>query len=315
LRVSADQAGNEGLAAVLGEVREAVHAGESLSDALGRHPAWFPQVLPAMSRAGEASGALAEVFEQAADYLEEVSELRSEVRAALIYPALMGVVAAVGVAVLLLFVVPRFSGIVADFGGTMPLSTRILMGVGTFLASFWWLVLALLGGAVFGAAAWLRRPENRLRFHEARLGWPVLGELELKVVTARFTRTLGLLLAHGLPLLRALRIARETVSNHAVVQRLDQGIAAVAEGRPVAESIEGALPPLAVEMLAVGEESGQMDVLCQRIATTYDRDVRRSVKVAVALLEPAMIVFFGVLVGLVALAMLQAIYSVNANLS
>jgi type II secretory pathway component PulF len=315
LRVSAEQSGNEGLTRVLGQVREAVQAGESLAEALAAHPRWFPDVLPAMSRAGEASGALDQVFEQAADYLEEVAELRSEVRAALIYPALMAVVAAVGVLVLLLFVVPRFSAIVADFGGTLPLSTRILMGVGTLFAGYWWLVLVALGAAGFGGVAWMRRPENRLRFHRARLGWPVVGELEQKLVTARFTRTLGLLLVHGLPLLQALRIARGAVSNRAVGQRLDAGIDAVAEGRSLAESVEGALPPLAVEMVAVGEESGKLDTMCQRIAATYDREVRRTVKVAVALLEPTMIIVFGVLVGLVALAMLQAIYSVNANLS
>ncbi len=315
LRVSAEQSGHEGLARVLGEVREAVHAGQSLSDALSRHPRWFGAVMPAMARAGEASGALGEVFEQVADYLEEVAELRSQVRSALIYPALMAAVAAVGVAVLLLFVVPRFAGILEDFGGTMPLTTRVLIATGAFVGRFWWLLLGILLVSVLGGREWLRRPANRLRWHRSRLTWPLLGDLELKVLAARFTRTLGLLLTHGLPLLPSLRIARASVENLHVGQGLERGTAAVAEGHPLAESVRKTLPPVAVEMLAVGEESGQLDGMCVRVADTYDKEVRRTVKVAVSLLEPAMIIVFGVLVGLIALAMLQAIYSVNINLS
>jgi type II secretory pathway component PulF len=227
----------------------------------------------------------------------------------------MAAVAAVGVAVLLLFVVPRFAGILEDFGGTMPLTTRVLIATGAFVGRFWWLLLGILLVSVLGGREWLRRPANRLRWHRSRLTWPVLGDLELKVLAARFTRTLGLLLTHGLPLLPSLRIARASVENLHVGQGLERGTAAVAEGHPLAESVRKTLPPVAVEMLAVGEESGQLDGMCVRVADTYDKEVRRTVKVAVSLLEPAMIIVFGVLVGLIALAMLQAIYSVNINLS
>jgi type II secretory pathway component PulF len=315
LKVSADQSGHEGLARVLEDVRAAVQSGESLSDALSSHPRWFPPVLAALARAGEASGALGEVLEQAADYLEEVDDLRSQVRTALVYPALMSMVAAVGVAVLLLFVVPRFSGILEDLGGTMPLTTRALVATGAFLHGYWWLVLALALAAGVGAREWLRRPANRLRWHRSRLGWPVLGDLERKLAAARFTRTLGLLLSHGLPLLVALRIARASAENLHLVAVLERGSTAVAEGSPLSQSVAAALPPLAVEMLAVGEESGRLATMCLRVAETFDKEVRRGVRVAVSLLEPAMIIVFGVLVGLVALAMLQAIYSVNTNLS
>ena len=315
LEVSAAQAGHAGLTGILGQVREAVHAGESLSDALARHPRWFPAVLPALARAGEASGALGEVFEQAADYLEDVDELRSQVRTALIYPALMSVVACVGVAVLLLFVVPRFAGILQDIGGTMPLSTQLLMWAGAFMGHFWWLVLGIILAGGLGAREWFRQPSNRGLLHRSRLGWPVLGDLERKLLSARFARTLGVLLSHGLPLLPSLRIARASVANLHIAEILDSGIAAVAEGHTLAEGAREALPPLAVEMLAVGEESGRLAAMCMRVADTYDKEVRRAVKVAVSLLEPAMIVTFGVIVGLVALAMLQAIYSVNANLN
>ena len=163
--------------------------------------------------------------------------------------------------------------------------------------------------------AWLQEPTNRLAWHRRRLELPVLGELEQKLLTARYARVVGLLLTHGLPLLPALHIGRNSVENLHVGEGLDQGAASVAQGQSFAESVKGVLPELAVELLAVGEESGELDTMCVRVATTYDTEVSRSMKVAVSLLEPVMILVFGGLVGLVALAMLQAIYSVNANLS
>lgn len=314
LDVSARQAGHEGMRAVVLSVRDAVRAGASLSEALARHPRWFPDVVPAMARAGEASGAMGEVFEEVADYLEEVAELRAQVRSAMIYPALMASVAALGVAVLLLFVVPRFADILADLGGSMPLTTRMLIASGTFLGRFWWLVLGVLAAAVGAGSVWVRRPGNRERWHRARLAMPKLGDLELQLLSARFARVLGLLLSYGLPLLPALRIARGTVGNLHVRSGIDRAIDGIAEGHSVAGSVTGVLPSVAVELLAVGEETGRLGAMCTRVAESYDKEVRRSVKVAVSLLEPVMIVTFGALVGLVALAMLQAIYSVNTNL-
>ena len=315
LRVSSEQAGHDHLAEVLATVRTDVQGGQTLSVALARHPALFPTVVPAMAQAGEASGAMGDVFAQVADYLEEEAELRSQVRSALIYPVLMGAVAALGVAVLLLFVVPRFATILEDLGGAMPLTTRVLIGSGSFLGSYWWLLLGLAGASVAGVRAWLQEPANRLAWHRRRLELPVLGELEWKLLTARYSRVVGLLLTHGLPLLPALHIGRNSVENLHVGEGLDRSAASVAQGQSFAESVKGVLPELAVELLAVGEESGELDTMCVRVATTYDKEVRRSMKVAVSLLEPVMILVFGGLVGLVALAMLQAIYSVNANLS
>ncbi|HSH76614.1 MAG TPA: type II secretion system F family protein, partial [Longimicrobiales bacterium] len=186
LDVSARHAGHEAMTAVVLSVRDGVRGGASLSEALARHPRWFPDVVPAMARAGEASGAMGEVFEEVADYLEEVAELRAQVRSAMIYPALMATVAALGVAVLLLFVVPRFADILADLGGSMPLTTRMLIASGTFLGRFWWLVLGVLAGGVTAWGVWVRRPGNRQRWHHARLAVPKLGDLELQLLSARF---------------------------------------------------------------------------------------------------------------------------------
>ncbi len=313
LEVTAEQAGHEGLTGVLIDVRQAVRRGDDLSTALAQHPGYFPSIVPAMVQAGEASGALDSVFEQVADYLEETDELRAQLRSALLYPALMAAVAAIGVGVMLLFVVPRFAGILEDVGGSLPLTTTMLVAAGDLVSRFWWLLILLSIGVGFAAVELYRQPENRRRLHARRLRWPVVGDLERKFVTARFTRTLGLLLRNGLSLIPSLRIARASVANVHIVTELEAATRAVAEGRSLAQAVRATLPPLAVQMLAIGEESGRLEDMCLRVAETYDKEVRRALKTAVALIEPVMIVVFGALVGFVALAMLQAIYSINTN--
>ncbi len=313
LAVTAEHATHEGLADVLGQVRRAVQSGAGLAEALGRHPRFFPSILVAMVEAGEASGALETVFEQAADHLEETAELRSQVQSALLYPALMAVVASIGVAVLLLFVVPRFSTMLEEVGGRLPLTTQLLVTGSELLTGWWWLWLGLvLAVGYFGYRAF-QSPVTKRRWHAGRLDLPWAGDLELKYVTARFARTLGILLKSGVAIVPALEIARSAVGNLALADGLARAATGVAEGSGLAAALSGTLPPLALQMIAVGEESGRLDDLCLRVANTYDGEVRRALRALVAMIEPAMILIFGVLVGFVALAMLQAIYSINTT--
>ena len=313
LAFTAEHAGHAGLSDALRQARRAVQGGSALADALARHPTYFTSVYAAMVAAGEASGTLDTVFERLSEHLEEANELRAQVRSALLYPALMAVVASAGVLVLLLFVVPRFNAILEDVGGTLPVTTRLLVGAGLALTDWWWLWLLLAAAAVYGVRRALGRPDVRRRWHAARLAWPLVGDLELKYATAAFTRTLGTLLRSGVPMLTALRIARSAVSNAAIGEGVERAAAAVSQGSAVAPALAGALPPMALQMIAVGEESGKLEELCVRVANTYDAEVRRAVRAAVAMIEPAMILVFGVLVGFVALAMLQAIYSINTT--
>jgi type II secretory pathway component PulF len=215
--------------------------------------------------------------------------------------------------VLLLFVVPRFVEMLAEVGGTLPLSTRLLLGASRGVIRWWWLWLLALGGVVIGVRVWLASPENLRRWHERRLRLPIMGALEWKFATASFVRTLGLLVQGGMAIVPALRVARSTVLNRALGARLDRAAAAVSNGERVAAAVSGTLPPLAQQMIAVGEETGQLDTLCLRVADAFDADVRRSLRSAVSLIEPVMILLFGAFVGFIALAMLQAIYSVNSG--
>ena len=313
LAFTATNAGHPGLADALREARRSVQRGTSFAEALSRQPRYFDPLFVAMVSAGEASGALELVFERLADHLDETAELRSQVRAALLYPALMAVVACIGTVVMLGFVIPRFAVILTDIGGSLPTSTRLLLGASRLLTAGWW--AWLMAGAILAyiIRRWAADPVKRREWHGARLSWPWVGDLERKYAAAGFAHTLGLLVKSGIPVLPALKIARNASSNLVLQEGIDRAAAAVAEGSALAPALSGTLPPLALHMIAAGEESGggRLEELCLRVAATYDGEVRRAVRAAVALLEPALILVFGALVGFVALAMLQAIYGIN----
>lgn len=311
LAFTAEQAAHPQVAAALADVRQAVRGGAGLAASLARHPTIFGPLAVAMLGAGEAAGALAPAAARLADHLDEAAELRAQVRAALLYPALMAGVAAVGVTVLLLVVVPRFVTMLGEVGGTLPRSTRLLVAASRVLVGGWWAWLLLAVAAVAGARGWLSVPANRARWHAARLALPVVGPLERRWATARVTRTLGLLLAGGERLLPALRVAAGAAPNLAVGAGVERAAARVAEGERLAPALAGVVPPLAAQLLAVGEETGRLGPMAERVADVYDVEVRRALRTAVALLEPAMIVLFGVIVGFVALALLQAVYAVD----
>jgi type II secretory pathway component PulF len=311
LAFTAEQATHPALAAALADVREAVRGGAALAGSLARHPRLFGPLVVAMLGAGEAAGALAASAARLADHLDEAAELRAQVRSALLYPALMGGVAAVGVTVLLLVVVPRFVAMLGEIGGALPLSTRLLVGASRVLVGGWWAWLLLGVAIVAGVRGWLAVPANRARWHAARLALPVVGSLEQRWATARVARTLGLLLAGGERLLPALRVAAGAAPNLAVAAGVERAAARVAEGEQLAPALSGVVPPLAAQLLAVGEETGRLGPMAERVADVYDAEVRRALRTSVALLEPAMIVLFGIVVGFVALALLQAVYAVD----
>ncbi len=311
LAFTVQYAGHEGLADAVRDVRRSVQGGASLADALAKQPRYFDALFVVMVSAGETGGALDVVFAQLSQQLEESAELTSQVRSALLYPALMAVVAVIGVCVLLGFVIPRFASVLADMGGKLPLSTRMLLHLSHVLTAWWWLWLVLLVGGVVAIRQMLARPGVRLRWHRMRLGWPVVGDIERKYSAARVTRTVGLLLKSGVPALPALRIARASATNLVMREGLDRAASQLAEGSALAPALAGILPPLAVQMMAVGEESGRLEELCVRVADSYDGEVRRAMRTAVTLIEPALILTFGALVGFIALAMLQAIYGID----
>jgi len=313
LGFAAGQAHHPDVAEAARRVHRDLQGGAGLAEAMSRQSRTFGTLFIAMASAGEESGALDEAMARIADHFEEQVELRGQVRASLLYPALMAIASGTGISVLLLFVVPRFAGMIDQAGGSLPVSTGLLVGASHLLVQGWWLLLILAVAGGLAGRSWLAQPGNRRRWHAWRLSWPLVGDLESRYATARFTRALGMLLRSGRPMLPALRAARAAVSNLELGEALDRAAEAVRHGKPVHAALTGTLPALAVELLAVGEESSRLDELCLRVAETYDGEVRRALRTLVGVIEPALILLFGLVVGLVALAMLQAIYGVNAS--
>ncbi|MBK8247719.1 MAG: type II secretion system F family protein [Gemmatimonadetes bacterium] len=314
LQFSSTHAGHPDVAAALGEVRADVLAGHTLATALERRSALFGSLAPALVRAGEASGSLGASLERLADQLDAERDLRARLQGALLYPALLGVIAGLGVLVLLGFVVPRFVAMLDAAGAALPLSTRILVTTSAWVTRAGPVLLVAAGLGTIALRWFARGDDARLRWHGARLRLPLAGRIDLEVSSARFARTLGVLLDGGTPLLGALRMARDAVPNEFLARGIDGAIARVERGARLADALEGLLPPIAVQLLAVGEEGASLGPAAGRAADTLDGGVQRTLRQAVGLLEPLLIVVFGGLVGFIALAMLQAIYSINATL-
>jgi general secretion pathway protein F len=312
LEILVGLAESERVAEVLRKVRNEVRGGTALSKALDAQGGVFSRFYVNMVRAGEAGGALADVLARLAEFMERSKELRESVKSALIYPAILLFVAIVSVVVLLAVVVPQFEPIFEQSGKALPWVTEMVLGAGAFMRAYWWAIV--LGGvaAVFLTVKRLESPEAKLAWDRHLLRLPVVGDLAAKVETARLARTLGTLLRNGVALVGALGIARETMDN----TYMAAGLAEVGRelktgrgfGKPMMETRR--FPPFAVHMIQVGEETGRLDQMLLDVADVYDKEVARAVKRALALLEPAMILFLTFVVGAVILSILAAMLSI-----
>lgn len=311
LKMLADLAENPRLRELLGAVRDEVRGGAPLSRALGAQRGAFTRFYASMVRAGEAGGALAEVLERLAGHLERARELRDSVASALVYPVILAAAAALSILVLMLFVVPQFEQIFAQAGGTLPFATRVVLFAAEALRGYWPLLLGAVALTAWGVARSLADPAGRRRWDARLLRAPLVGDLVLKAETARFARTLATLAKNGVPLLAGLAIARDTMGNTLVAEAVERVAAEMKEGRGLARPMSETrrFPKLAVQMIAVGEESGRLDEMLARVADTYDAEVRLAVRRLVALVEPALIVAMALVIGGVILSLLVAMTS------
>jgi general secretion pathway protein F len=312
LTYAAQEAGTAAQRAAFGAVRAAIERGDALSAAVAAQPI-FPPVFAPLIAAGESSGTLDSSLALLADHLERRDALRAKVRGALIYPAILGLASLVGVIVILLVVVPRFADLVADSGGTLPASTRLLMALSVIVTKGWWIILLGLAAAAALVEQALRAPAVRRRFHARRLSWPVVGRLEQTQVATGYTGTLAIGLRAGVSMLGAMALARGVVRNQSMADALKDAEARVRSGGTLAESLRGVMPPLTERLLEAGEASGDVAGMAARAAEAADGELQRTIAQAVALIEPIMILGFGGVVGFVALALLQAIYGLNAS--
>ncbi len=294
-------------------VRERVRQGQSLADALQGCEGVFNTFYVNLVRAGEAGGALESTLRRLGDHLARTQALRESITAALIYPVILVLVAIGAVLLLLTYVVPQFAQLFADVGQALPLPTRVVIASGEFLQHYGWLLPLLVVGLAALGERLLRRPQQRLRVHRWLLVTPLLGDLIERLETARFARTLATLLGNGVTLVEALRLARKGVGNLEIGARLQVAEARVSEGRRLAEQLreQRAVPPFAVQMVSVGEESGELESMLLRVADAYEAEVQRSLKRMLAILEPAMILLLGALVAGIVLSILVAILGIN----
>jgi general secretion pathway protein F len=299
---------------MLTKIRDDVRGGAALSKALEEHPDVFARFYVGMIKAGEAGGVLATVLQRISEFMERAKELRDTVTSALIYPTIL-VLAAVGsVLLLMVFVVPQFSQMFEQSGKALPLPTQIVIGAGQWLREYWWSLPAGLL-LVNRLIAWQKsHPQRRLAWDRRLLKMPLGGDLLTKVEVARFSRMLGTLLANGLPLLSALTIVKDTVDNSQIAASLESAREQLKAGQGLAQPLmaENVFPPLAVHMMKVGEETGRLGEMLDRIADVYDREVSLAVKRILALLEPVLILGLGLVIGGIILSILLAILKVNS---
>lgn len=300
-----------GMRDVVASVLKSIRGGSALSDALQKHPRIFPNLYVNMVRAGEAGGVLHVVLEKLGEFQESTKELKDHVFSAMIYPTILLATGGFSVILLLTFVLPKFSGIFSELGTTLPVYTRILLFVGNGLQTYWWVALGILAGAWFLFKSYVRTDKGRYRWDAVKL--KVAGDVVRKLEAARFSRTLGTLLRSGVSLLQALNNAKDVVGNRVIASSIDAVSKGAKEGRGIAGPLAEAkvLPPLALSMIQVGEETGQLDTMLLKIAATYEKSLKESVKRFISLLEPILILGMGFIIGFIVISMLMAIFSIT----
>jgi type IV pilus assembly protein PilC len=314
LYILSEQTGNKQLKEVIIQVRKDVEAGHSLSEALAEHPEVFSRLYVEMVRAGEIGGMLDGVLLRIADQLENDQELRRKVKSAMIYPMVVLVFAILAASFMLIFIVPVFATMFEDLGGTLPLPTRIAMGISDILTSFYGvLVYAAMGAAVFGFLRWKNTENGRRVWGRISLRIPAkIGDVVQKVALARFARTLGTLSAAGVPILQAIEITANSAGNWVVENALLKSRDAIREGLPIYKPLEDepVFPPMVTRMIAVGEETGDIDGMLGKIADFYESEVDASVKALTSIIEPLMIVVVGAIVGGIIIAMYLPMFKI-----
>lgn len=312
LAILEDQTENKAFAKIIGDVRKDIETGLSTSAAMTKHPKVFSQLFIAMVKSGETGGNLDEVLMRLATTMEKQVELKRKVKSAMTYPAVVGVLILLIFTAMLLFIVPVFKGMYADLGGTLPLPTRFLLKISEIVRKLWFLVVAVQVGTVFAFKRWIATEKGRAGWDSIKLRLPIAGKLIRKTAIARFTRTLSGMLRSGVPILEALDITSQTAGNEVVASAIREASNSVRNGEPLSKPLLAApvIPPMVVQMMAVGEETGALDEMLEKIAEFYDAEVEATVEALTSLIEPLLIVFMGLVVGSMVVALYMPMFQI-----
>lgn len=310
-----DQVSNEKLKRVYGQIKSDVNEGSSLADAMGQHPSVFSQLYVSMIRAGEASGALDEVLIRLANFMEQQAKLRARIMSAMMYPAIMLGIGSMIMLLLFVVVIPRITKIFDQVKAQLPPQTRLLIFTADVVKGYWWLLIILFAASVYFFLRWKRSPKGRPVWDRFVLGAPVFGQVVRMVAVTRFARTLATLLRSGVPVLSALEIVRDVLSNERLAEVIDGAREAIREGDTIAKPIERSrqFPPIVTHMIAIGEKSGQLEEMLEHVADNYDFQVNQKIDGLTSLLEPVMIVGMGAAVGYVVFAILLPILQLSQH--
>ena len=297
---------------VLESVQMDVKGGMALNEALAKHPNVFSKLYVNMIRAAEIGGILDIILDRLSGFLEYEAEVKGKIKSAMMYPVLVLIFSQLMLFVLFSFVLPKFKEIFNGMNAEMPTMTRVLFGIGDFMASSWWLIILGLVAFIFGIKMWGNTPRGRYQLDFFKLKFPIVGELTLKMSVARFCRTFGTLINSGVPIMRSLEIVGETLGNAVLASAIDTTRLSIREGNklsvPLAAS--GLFPSMVTHMIDVGEESGRLSEMMIKVGDFYDAEVESTVKGLTSMIEPLLIIFLGVVVGFIAVSVMTPIFTI-----
>jgi len=310
LDILASQQENKSFKTILYKVKESVESGSTFADALGKHPKAFDDLFVNMVAAGEVGGILDTILNRLAAYLEKAMKLKKRVKGAMVYPATIMAIAVLVVGVILIFVIPTFAKMFADFCGELPAPTRFVIGLSSFCKKYIVVMIAAGFGIRYAIAKYYATPKGRKAIDGMLLKAPIVGPLIRKVAVAKFTRTLGTMISSGVPIMDGLEIVAKTAGNKIVEEAIYKVRQAISEGKTIAEPLaaSGVFPPMVVQMIAVGEATGAMDTMLNKVADFYDDEVDDAVGALTSMMEPLLMVFLGTAVGGLVIAMYLPIF-------
>ncbi len=316
LEILSTQSENKVLRESIGEVKTQVEAGSTFSDALRRHPKVFDDLYVNLVHAGEVGGLLDTILTRLAKYIEKAMKLKGQIKSAMIYPAAIMGVAVVVIAVLMIWVIPIFAKMFAELSGGkmgLPGPTQLVIDISNIFTSYWYVILGSIFAAIFGVKKYYATTQGRMAIDKLLLKAPVFGDLIRKASVAKFTRTLGTLLASGVPLLDGMTICAKTAGNKVIEETLINARISISGGKTIADPLaaSGVFPKMVTHMIAVGESTGALDAMLGKIADFYEDEVDQAVASLTSLLEPIMMVFLGIVIGFIVVAMYLPIFKMS----
>ena len=308
-----EQMENKTAKSIVADITKKVQEGKSLSESLASHTNVFSNLFISMVKAGESSGSLEKVLSRLAEFMERQVVFRNRLRSILAYPLLVAFVGTGVVIFLLTIVLPALRGIFMEMSQNLPLPTRMLIAAGDIFSRFWWLIALVIIAVIFAVSSYVKTGSGRVAFDRVKLKFPIAGKLVLKSAVSRFCRTLGTLVASGVPILSSLDIAANVVGNEVLSGAIRRARQNVKEGENITNPLkkENVFPPLAIRLISAGEESGSLDKMLVKVADTYDNEVESAVNTLTSLLEPGMIVLVGLFVGFIVMAVLLPVFEMN----